>query len=186
MFRVGARPPQGREIAGRSRQVRRGRRAPDGFVVHHTAVACALCPSRTGRWGEGRHVARQLLPEYVGGREKLMRRSPYPCQPAQRPMTWRPPANKCHGRCAHPLAHPIWRVLAVGAVSMRHRRRSDQDCSGTNRLQRSPQSPCQGEGRGFESRRPLQIKSWSAGLNVPLGGLWEGVGDGLASSAAAS
>ena len=39
--------------------------------------------------------------------------------------------------------------------SRRDPQRSDQHLCGSSRPQRRPQWPCQGEGRGFESRRPL-------------------------------
>ena len=63
-----------------------------------------------------------------------------------------------HSACANPFAKSNPAVSSGWSGLQRERQAGDQDWSGSGGLQRGLQSPCQGEGRGFESRRPLQIK----------------------------
>jgi hypothetical protein len=63
------------------------------------------------------------------------------------------PLCVCHSVCASTPAD------SNGSAGLqRDRRACYQVWSGSGGLQRGPQSPCQGEGRGFESRRPLSSR----------------------------
>jgi hypothetical protein len=71
-----------------------------------------------------------------------------------------PPEEVTRCTPCYSLATPLWRIQAVPAVSS-DGRSQPSGCSG---LHRESHSGCQGEGRGFESRRPLQQLPWSAGF----------------------
>ncbi len=111
-------------------RVRLGGRVPFGLVHPSCAVL-----DRNGSADGGDHQADRL-----GGGE-------------QRSISGDEDEASCYSTCYSNRANS-----SGSAVLQRQAQRSDQHWSGSSGLQRGPSPDCQGEGRGFESRRPLQVK----------------------------